>query len=520
MSGRDARRPTPVRPARAGARAARTLFGCLVIVLGSACSPPIRVMHENPRLVTRTITSDVLTTGRPSLSSQNVLHRWNLTELYEDNPEAALIMLHNAVVEGRGGSNEVFALAELSFEHADEVRRERARRYYLASAVYAYAFLFPNGADEVPKRFDPRVRTASDLYNRGITEGFASSDRSEVELRSGVYELPFGQLSVDVDNARLRWAGRELYGFASMADLKVTGLEARYRRSGIGAPLAARTRVIDSKPLEGEAKYLAPRARVPVTAVLLIDDARRQLGQGTLHASLETFSGWDDSMVKIDGRDVPLEVEPSATLAWSLADSPIWSWELKGFLTGDLLAQRSQLVFISPYKRGKIPVVFVHGTASSAGRWADMLNDLLADPRIRERYEFWFFLYPTGNPIPFSAMVLRDALSDAVNQLDPQGTDAGLRDMVVIGHSQGGLLTKMTAIHSGSVMWDSFSSRPLDELKLSDETRELLRGALFVEPLPFVHRVVFISTPHRGSYVAGYSGYRASSRCPAPCSGR
>jgi len=506
MSGCDARRPTPLRPASTGAHAARMLLGCLGIVLASACGPPIRVTHENPRLVTREITSDVLTTGRPSLPTQNVLHRWNLTELYEQSPEAAIITLHNAVVQGLGGSNEVFALSELCFKHAEEVDRERARGYYLASAVYAYAFLFPNGADEVPKRFDPRVRTASDLYNRSITEGFTSADRSEVELRSGVYQLPFGQLSVDVDLARLRWADRELYGFASMADLKVTGLEARYRRAGIGAPLAARTRIIAAESQEGEAKYIAPRARVPVTAVLLVDDARRQLGQGTLHASLETFSGWNDSTVKIDGRDVPLEVEPSATLAWSLADAPIWGWELKGFLAGDLMSkQASQLIFISPYKRGKIPVVFVHGTASSAGRWADMLNDLLADPRIRERYEFWFFLYPTGNPIPFSAMVLRDSLRDAVNQLDPQGTDAALRDMVVIGHSQGGLLTKMTAIHSGSVMWDAFSSRPLDELKLNDETRELLRGALFVEPLPFVHRVVFISTPHHGSYVAGYS---------------
>jgi hypothetical protein len=40
-------------------------------------------------------------------------------------------------------------------------------------------------------------------------------------------------------------------------------------------------------------------------------------------------------------------------------------------------------------------------------------------------------------------------------------------------------------------------------LVLSDQTRELLRRGLFVEPLPEVSRVVFICTPHRGSFVAG-----------------
>jgi hypothetical protein len=38
---------------------------------------------------------------------------------------------------------------------------------------------------------------------------------------------------------------------------------------------------------------------------------------------------------------------------------------------------------------------------------------------------------------------------------------------------------------------------------MSDETRDLLRRAIFVEPLPDVARVVFICTPHRGSFVAG-----------------
>jgi triacylglycerol esterase/lipase EstA (alpha/beta hydrolase family) len=148
-------------------------------------------------------------------------------------------------------------------------------------------------------------------------------------------------------------------------------------------------------------------------------------------------------------------------------------------------------------------VVFVHGTNSSPARWADMVNDLEADPWVRQHYQFWFFSYDSGNPIAYSAMRLRNALRAAVKQFDPDGTDECLKHMIVIGHSQGGLLTKMMVINSGDRFWRNVSDTPLDELNVSESTRALMRDAVFVEPLPFVTRVVFVATPHRGSYLAG-----------------
>jgi pimeloyl-ACP methyl ester carboxylesterase len=148
-------------------------------------------------------------------------------------------------------------------------------------------------------------------------------------------------------------------------------------------------------------------------------------------------------------------------------------------------------------------VVFVHGTASSPARWADMVNDLDNDPVIHQHFQIWVFTYDSGNPIAYSAMLLRRALTQAVERFDPEGRDACLRDMVVIGHSQGGLLTKMTVIDSGSRFWDNLSSTPFEQASMSEQTRALLQEGLFVKPLPFVKRVIFIATPHRGSYLAG-----------------
>jgi hypothetical protein len=88
------------------------------------------------------------------------------------------------------------------------------------------------------------------------------------------------------------------------------------------------------------------------------------------------------------------------------------------------------------------------------------------------------------------------------NDVDPDGKDPALNEMVVIGHSQGGLLTKMTVVDSGTRFWNTITQVPFDQAELDPETRNLLARALFVKPLPFVKRVIFIATPHYGSYMA------------------
>ena len=44
---------------------------------------------------------------------------------------------------------------------------------------------------------------------------------------------------------------------------------------------------------------------------------------------------------------------------------------------------------LSPYQPATSRWVLVHGTASSAGRWAQMLNELGKTRAIHERYQFW-----------------------------------------------------------------------------------------------------------------------------------
>ena len=315
---------------------------------------------------------------------------------------------------------------------------------------------------------------------------------------------PFGQIDVAFDPAALRAGDRELYQLIPVAELDIYGLQMRYRWPGLGAPLAASTRPIDSSRPGRD--LVAPRLQVPVTALLRIPDARRALVEGRpLTGTLEMHLPWDAESISIAGEQVPLENEPSAALALTFTDVPIFELETLGLLgrLSGILRERPPLVSATPYRPGLIPVVFVHGTSSSVVRWMEMYNRLAADPEIRSRFQFWFFQYDSGNPIALSALRLREALTAAVARLDPDGRDSAMRQMVLIGHSQGGLLVKMQAISTGDRLWNAVSRKPMEELQLRDETRDLFRRGLFLEPLPMVSRVIFICTPHRGSYVAG-----------------
>jgi pimeloyl-ACP methyl ester carboxylesterase len=186
-------------------------------------------------------------------------------------------------------------------------------------------------------------------------------------------------------------------------------------------------------------------------------------------------------------------------LAHALHYADVWNIGVKRFLTGEQVS--NNILFIQPYKPGRIPVVFVHGTASSPVWWAEMFNTLRADPQINKKFQFWFYQYNTSNMMVFSAAQMRTSLIDKIHQLDPQLQDPALQNMVVIGHSQGGILTKMSAVNSGDVIWNAISNKSLEQMDLAPEDEKSVRSMLFFEPLPFVKRVVFISTPHRGSFL-------------------
>ncbi len=485
-----------------------TFVACCALAI-AGCATPIGVTRVDPRTAQYELTANALNTDKPSSFSTRQLLNLDLYELFGDNPKEALANLHKGLAP-TGDEDRLFALAELSFLYAEN---SGERSYYLATAAYASAFLLPGKNGTPPKAIDPRGRWAVDIYNRALARGLISDDGEHVLLQGGQFALPFGELSITFDEQDLIWAGFRLKDFVSAAELEVRGLRNRYREPGVGAPLVASLEPVESFA-SAEYKRIPARMKIPVTAFLRFDDARTALASGKLTGKLELYNPDSARTVKINNVDVPIEYEITSALADTLEGSPVWDFEIAGFRSGDfaLFAQKGAgdgLYMFGPHRLGHIPVVLVHGTASSPARWAEMINEVGNDPTLSNRYELWYFIYNTGNPIAYSAMLLRDALSNIVAELDPEGKDPGLKQMIVMGHSQGGLLTKMTVIDSGMHLWPF--SVPPDELNVSTEAKELVTRALIIKPLPFVKRVIFVATPHRGSYQAlGFLGSLAS----------
>jgi pimeloyl-ACP methyl ester carboxylesterase len=466
--------------------------------LASACATPVGVDIASPRVVHRYLTQSALSADEPSTFSLIELRRYDLLDAFHDEPDAALARLHELAVQRGLPPEALFTLSELSFLRA-EGTRDPGR--YGASALYAYAFLFPEEKRAPLDPLDPRSRIAADLYNRALANAFERAPDGSVVMRPGGLELPFGHFTAQAGEPP-DLSGYAIQSFHPVAELEVRGLRNRYRRPGIGAPLGAR--LVPTPMSEEQPVPMSKTTHLPLTAVSRVAAPLAEIRSGQVSGQLHLYPTLEVDTVEIDGREITLEAEPTAALAEGLTESRFWQQELGMFLGGFIGGSSStELTGLRPYKPGRIPAVFVHGTASSPGRWADMVNDLVADPRLRHRYAFWFFRYDSGQPIPYSAWQLRDALMQGVARADPDGNDPCLRDMVVLGHSQGGLLTKLTSIDAGDTFWRGISNKPIDEVDLTATDRELIRNVAFVKPLPFVRRVVFLATPHRGSYLAG-----------------
>ena len=201
-------------------------------------------------------------------------------------------------------------------------------------------------------------------------------------------------------------------------------------------------------------------------------------------------------MASVEGKTRPLAANFSAPISYYQPPGNLLLIGLMAGLRSDRYMDKTGLYFLQPYDPDRIPVVFVHGLFSTAFNWAQTINGLQADPEIRKHYQFWVFGYPTGNPILYSALRLREELANA-DKLYPNH-----RPYVVVGHSMGGMLTRMQVITVTKPMWEKGLGETAKTIFRENSSDSLLVRATTFQANPRIKRVVFICTPHRGSEMA------------------
>jgi pimeloyl-ACP methyl ester carboxylesterase len=472
----------------------------LLITLAGCATKPVGADRVSTRIAYEQVEKNALNSGEPSAYTVSLLHHFNLDELAKTHPEEAVCALYERALKTKN-RDVIFALAEMSYYAGEQIRGSLkawdprdARQFYLGSAVYAYLYLFSDDYGPKPDAFDRRFRAACDLYNYGLGLGLTEwrSTNAIAELKDGVRRLPVGEIDLHLDASHFPWPLSVAEGFLIADQFVVRGLSVRNRDPGMGTPLIA---------VGHKSEELRLRRAFPATVFLRLQGSLAELSSGKSRGDLELYAGYDDTTIEVAGEKVPLENDLTAPAALMLNQSFAWKVERLQFLRPGA-GLKSQLIASEPYRPGKIPLVFVHGTFSSPVWWAEMVNTLRADPEIRKRYQIWQFLYSSSKPVVVSAAELRDALSERIKTLDPDGKDAALRDMALIGHSQGGLLCKLCVTDTGDKLWKVFSEKPPEELNLTTNQLEMIERYCFFEALPFVKRVIFISTPHRGSFMA------------------
>jgi hypothetical protein len=291
----------------------------------------------------------------------------------------------------------------------------------------------------------------------------------------------------------------------------------RHLRAGFGLPVVVRT--VERSRDESVADFMPARQSLAATAVLRFkmpgDENALETFAGPVYrdhapAMLDLANPIEIAAVHIGPARPHLAADLTAPLLDMLTSMPRSGVEgyLQPFGQG---ATRPRLEFLQPHEPGRIPVVFIHGLASDEGTWFDLVNELRAWPEFHRRFEPWVFHYPTGTAFLRASARLRGELRRAVHTLDPEGRDPALTNMVLVGHSMGGLHAKLQVVVSGNALWEAVACRPFDQVDLDPPVRRFIGEAYFFEPLPFVNRVVCIATPHRGSILASLGVGRLAS---------
>lgn len=491
------------------------VFALAVVALAGCSSTKyvtLRSIPQNP------LVDELKLTARggpqPTPRTMQLLRVYNLTEDLNGDPRDLLGKLQ-AVFDREPSADKVYALAEVAYLGAKKLQTQasdRSRDLYGASVLHAFHYLFDGRFSPWRNPYDPQFRGACDLYNGALEAALRIECKQNrlVPGQTGVIQTSAGPYDVTCVLRGGVWSPADFERFDFVSNYKMNGLKNHYQSYGLGVPLIMVRRSHPDEP--SAARYYPPNLSFPVTAFLRPLPAGEQdpATPDRRRALLELYDPLVTSDIGCANVRIPLESDLTTPLAYFLSDPVLGSWANDGLLHPDsLLAMRPGhqepvmgLYMIQPYEPGKIPVVMVHGLWSSPMTWMEMFNDLRSQTQIRQRYQFWFYLYPTAQPFWVSGAQFRYDLASVRQVVDPMHQEPALDQMVLIGHSMGGLVSKLQTTSSGDAFWNTVSQQSFQEIKADPEVRSKLEYCFFFQPNPSVRRVITIGTPHRGSTVS------------------
>ncbi|NVM87875.1 pimeloyl-ACP methyl ester carboxylesterase [Variovorax sp. SG517] len=494
---------------------------CAAALAGVAGCAGVKVGSISPAEYLAQRRGDVLTTGRLSTSAEEVLRVIGSdADLCRKDGQAC----RNALADSSGLSDEqrLSALSEvwlqvaLAAEKGGTATDATAIEAWFETARHAYAYLFFTARKPRDRAFEDRQTQVRDYYNYAVQQaitGLYHGIRRNGSRNAAQPELPkIGDWRIETDVSGLRLPADtplpdELIPAAS---LTFSGLRNTYRRDGFGAELVA----ADNKRTDDDARQADPADptdRTPprppyrempfpaVTALLLFDGTSLAEILGTRTLRIAAYDPYRTANVQLAGQEVPLAANFTSGYGLWLARSDFALQALRSLFGGRDGLTEPRIYLMQPYDPNRRTVIMLHGLASSPEAWINVANEVLGDETLRRRYQIWQVYYPTNAPLPINNFAIREAVTQTLAHFDPTGKAPASNDITLIGHSMGGVLSRLMVSSSEDKLWDALlASYPMQGAQ-QRRMEEKLAPYLRFEPLPQVSDAIFIASPHRGT---------------------
>jgi triacylglycerol esterase/lipase EstA (alpha/beta hydrolase family) len=488
--------------------AAALLAGCAGVKVGSI-SPAEYLAQRR---------GDVLTTGRLSTSAEEVLRVIGSdAELCgKDGPAC-----RNALADSPGLSDEqrLSALSEVWLQVAIAAEKSgsatppgssadtAAIEAWLESARHAYAYLFFTARKPRDRAFEDRQTQVRDYYNYAVQQaitGLYRGARRNGAAQPQVPRVGDWRIEADVSGLRLPADAPLPDELIPAASLTFSGLRNTYRRDGFGAELVAADsqRTDEKAPARDTAEPRPPYREMPfpaVTALLLFEGGNLAEVLATRRLRIAAYDPYRTANVQLAGQEVPLAANFTSGYGLWLARSDFALQALRSLFGGRDGLTQPRIYLMQPYDPERRTVIMLHGLASSPEAWINVANEVLGDETLRRRYQIWQVYYPTNAPLPLNNFAIREAVTQTLQHFDPTGQAPASKDITLIGHSMGGVLSRLMVSSSQDKLWDALlASYPMPGAQ-QRRIEEKLAPYLRFEPLPQVSDAIFIASPHRGT---------------------
>lgn len=455
---------------------------------------------------------DVLTKGKLSAATRDTLVSLAIDpKLCRERVSTCELALTDR--QGINDENRLAAQSEIWLQEALGMERRRSTQpgssdelfdAYLQTARYAYAYLFFTSRQPSQRAFEDRQSQVRDYYNYAVQQATTllfARYRSAPQAEHRKVQVGDWQLRGDMSelHSGSKRTPRELL---PASRLTFRGVRSIYRRDGFGAEMVVAIEQADANVTIFETVY----SETPYQAVTAILTFPGETLQQVLNAREATFVGYDpykrDSVV-LQGTKVPLAANFTSAYGLWLARSDFATQALRNVLGKAKSIDAPHVFLLQPFDPNRQVVVMLHGLASSPEAWINVANEIMGDEDLRARYQVWQVYYPTNAPLLYNNAEIRTALSKTFRHFDPSGSAPASHNIVVVGHSMGGVLSRLLVSSSGTLLWDTAKAqRKLNAGRIA-RIRSAFDNYLSFEPFPGVTRAIFIAAPHQGTPFAG-----------------